>query len=163
MPSIYKWVLFTNRLLLPYVVRRNHSYQEDLMRFAHLLRYSKLMQLGNVKGRRVLGEIVNVVGQDLYVDYGGKFMCICKPPHPLESDGIQITPNELGYEVGSKVIVKLDDMELSARFLGSEKAITLLECDGYVKGLHKPASSRIHKTENVINQSEIKYNNHENP
>ena len=49
-------------------------------RFAQLFKESKFVQLGTLEKKTVIGRIVDVVGDDLYIDYGGKFNCVCKRP-----------------------------------------------------------------------------------
>lgn len=48
--------------------------------FEELLRNSALMQLGDVNGRHVVGTVFDIIGDDLYVDFGMKFHCVVKRP-----------------------------------------------------------------------------------
>lgn len=99
--------------------------------FAKLLRHSKFMQLGDFDGRLVVGKVVHRVGDDLYIDFGLKFNAVCKAP-----------PNS-GYTLGSKVLLRLHDPELSEKFLGSKHDLTLLEADAT---LIKLIGASAHKT-----------------
>ena len=48
--------------------------------FAQMFKESKFVALGDLEHKYLIGKIVDIVGDDLYIDYGGKFNCVVKRP-----------------------------------------------------------------------------------
>ncbi|XP_077968946.1 small ribosomal subunit protein bS1m-like isoform X1 [Styela clava] len=101
--------------------------------FATLLRYSPFISLGDFQGKQLYGRVVEVLDDNLFIDYGGKFLCVCKKPRD--------SPSDVGP--GSTVQIKLLDWELSARFLGATKDITLLESEARIFKVEPKVSRKV--------------------
>jgi len=99
--------------------------------FASLLRNSTFIQMGNPIGKVVVGRVFHVVDDDLYVDFGFKFPCVCKKPRMSRTV----------YTRGKKVRLLIKDLEMSERFLGFDKPMTIMEADCVLLGPYTDASS----------------------
>ena len=99
-------------------------------------------------GKTVVGKIYHVVGDDLYIDFGHKFGCVCKKPrsvlilyfHFFLHTVIKcvMCRDDFGkYIRGTEVKLKIKSLELTKRFLGYDRDITLCEADCVLLGLHK--------------------------
>ncbi|KAL0280946.1 UNVERIFIED_CONTAM: hypothetical protein PYX00_002091 [Menopon gallinae] len=93
--------------------------KDDHETFASMFRNSAFVDIGNPAGKVVLGKIFNITNNDLYIDFGWKFHTVCSVPE--RSIG--------NYKIGSKVLLKIVDLELTAKFLGDVKYTSLLEAD----------------------------------
>jgi len=95
--------------------------------FASLLRNCKVTGMGDPVGKTVVGRIYHIVDDDLYIDFGQKFNCVCQ------------RPRDLGYKYvrGAEVKILIKSLELSEKFLGYDKEMTLQEADCVLMGLKK--------------------------
>ena len=72
----------------------------------------------------VVGQVYHVVDDDLYIDFGFKFPCVCKKPRRSRTV----------YTRGTKVRLLIKDLEMSEKFLGFEKPMTIMEADCVLLG-----------------------------
>lgn len=63
--------------------RATEEATEDVDRFktfAQLYKDSPTVRLGDFTDQLVIGKIVMRVNDELHIDYGGKFNCVCRVP-----------------------------------------------------------------------------------
>ncbi|XP_061737112.1 28S ribosomal protein S28, mitochondrial [Nerophis ophidion] len=91
--------------------------------FAALLRASPLVQMGDARNKMAVGTVFHVVGDDLYVDFGAKLHCVCRRPARARA---------LSLARGSTVRLRLQDLEVTSRFLGGSTDTSLLEAHAII-------------------------------
>lgn len=95
--------------------------------FKQLLASSRLLTScgPSVLGQRVMGKIIAIVDDNLYIDFGGKFHGVVpRPPVKREE-----------YGIGVLVEVVINDLEISDQFLGAPRHESMLEADIRLVGL----------------------------
>lgn len=99
--------------------------------FKELFETSKFARMVDPVGREVEGEVIAVTEEHLYIDFGFKFHGVVDKP----------TGNENLLSKGSRVVVLVNDLEVTEHFQGASKHTSLLEADIELKGYldHKDA------------------------
>lgn len=96
-----------------------HTRGEELT-FGEIFRNSKFVQTASPVGKKVRGEIIAVVNDNVYVDFGCKFHAVVAVP--------QAKPEFKGR----KVEVLVHDLEITDHFLGDSKDTSLLEAEAEI-------------------------------
>lgn len=114
---------FTKR---KYSTQQENEPSHSTKAFSSLLRNSAFVGLGDISGSTCEGIVLETAGSNLFVDYGGKFLCVCQTPRDV--------PNK--NWIGTHVDIKILTWELSAKFIGATKDVTLLESEGIITKVH---------------------------
>lgn len=77
-------------------------------------------------GQEVEGEVIAVTEEHLYIDFGFKFHGVVDKP----------TGNGNKLSKGSRVVVLVNDLEVTEHFQGASKHTSLLEADVKLRGYH---------------------------
>ncbi|XP_060067403.1 uncharacterized protein LOC132547636 [Ylistrum balloti] len=123
--------------------RDSPVYESCEKKFDQLLRNSKFVQIGDLRKTVVVGKIIQVVDNDVYIDFGSKFHCVCKKP----KTSLQLDDRK--FQRGSKVKILLKDYEMTASFSGTSTDITLLEADATLLGSISSQSSNVQEDDKV--------------
>lgn len=75
-----------------------------------------ILQLGDPEGKRVVGKIFKTVNNDLYIDFGWKFHCVC--PRPFKN-GEYVFDQIIFIILQSKPIDNFDQKFISDIMLGA--------------------------------------------
>jgi len=111
--------------------------------FEQLLDNSPLMQMESFKDEVLIGKISDIVNDDLYIDYGGKFYFVAQRPKK-EGDA---------YQKGTRVLMKLTQYEVTGKFHGEQRALTINESDGFLIGLYRPRGKNVQNRRRISSES----------
>jgi hypothetical protein len=75
--------------------------------FASMFRKSAFVQLGDTREKAVAGRIFDVIEDDLYIDFGGKFYCVCPRPS-YQSEYVMVSAFVFFYFMFIRQIVKVN-------------------------------------------------------
>uniref|UniRef100_H2YG89 28S ribosomal protein S28, mitochondrial n=1 Tax=Ciona savignyi TaxID=51511 RepID=H2YG89_CIOSA len=89
----------------------SNNESSKVVSFATLLRNSPFVHLSAQKLPKVVGRIMKIHDNNLYIDIGTKFYCVC----PVSSEDLK------KYHEDGKVMVAVKDFELSASFLAQQQ------------------------------------------
>ena len=92
--------------------------EEPELTFLEVLRDSNWMKMGDPRKKKVRGIVINQIGNQVYVDYGHKFYGVFKIPEGME-------PSQ--FQTGTKLLVRVTELELTQHFMGEDYMFSLLE------------------------------------
>lgn len=153
LPILWKWFLLQ---IFKVEITSGSDLSKKKVTFEDLFRRSKFCQLGDVSGSILIGRVVDVVSNDLYIDFGGKFNCVC--PRPLVTEVVvdeetkeeqPVSRFDESYTYGTQVKLQLKEFEMAEKFLGSARHTSLLEADAVLLG---------HVTQKEVLQEELQEN-----
>lgn len=102
------------------VFNKNLSSSEtNRQSFASLFESTQFARILNPVGKKVEAEVIAVVEDKLYVDFGCKFHAVVHRPEENKEEFVE----------GARVVVLVKDLEMSMHPLGSSKDLSLLEAE----------------------------------
>ena len=87
--------------------------------FADIFQRSKFATMLDPVNQNVEGEVLAVVNDNMYVDFGCKFHAVVPVPKERAEN----------FGKGSRVVVRVLDLEMTNHFIGDHKDISLLEAE----------------------------------
>ena len=93
--------------------------------FAEIFKRSKFVSILDPVNQKVEGVVLAVVNKNLYVDFGCKFHAVVPIPKV----------NEDSYRKGTRVVIRVLDLEMTNHFIGDGRDISLLEAEAELVGL----------------------------